>query len=74
MRENDRAILIADRCTPQEADRYIKHNAYTIYSPNEYKDLEAEYNVDIDEVRKGHIPDMSCTNYNGSEYIVVYQN
>lgn len=73
-------ILMADRCSKTEAEKYIK-TGVIIYEDlknflddaNQFKEDDEEL-ITIEEVRAGHVMDMSATTHNGIEYYIMYMN
>lgn len=84
--EKEIAVLMEDRCTRKEAERYLKDGTVVYESFEDWidnlgdliKEILEEYNVDIDGykqlAREGGLADTSVVMFEGNEYIVDYVN
>lgn len=72
-------ILLADRCTKNEAERYLKSGTI-IYTPDEFvneyipsiKSCGFYEGETLEDARTGKLTDISAVTYNDNEYIIVY--
>lgn len=69
-------ILMKDRCTRSEAERYLKNGAVVYDSIAEYiQELKnsGTYNGEMeDAIRSGDVEDVEAVTYAGHEYCVMY--
>lgn len=85
-REKEIAILMEDRCTRKEAEKYLKNGTIVYESIDDWidnlgdliKESLEEYNVDIEGYKKmardGGLADTSVVVFEGNEYVVDYVN
>ena len=71
-------LLLADGYNYVEAKRRIKDDSFMVFETIQvFKNClvgECKCEIDMDELRKGHVPDMSAVTYNDHEYIITYIN
>ena len=82
-KELEIAILMQDRCTKQEAEKYLKRGTYIIAGDdtkelNGYiEDLKACYCWDgetIESLMAGEHEDRQPVEYEGKMYLIIYVN
>ena len=71
-------VLMADRCTRTEAERFIKAGT-TIYTDeqeivNIAKEVSADETITLDNIKSGNVTDINYIRYNGNDYYIVYVN
>ena len=71
-------VLIADRCTRAEAERFIKAGT-TIYTDeqeivNIAKEVSDNEPITLDNIKNGNVTDISYLRYNDNDYYIVYVN
>lgn len=77
-RQDEIEILISDRCTKIEAIALLKNHTIIFEDINDFLNDANQYKEDddelitIEEVRAGHIENMSATTYKGKEYYIMY--
>lgn len=68
-------ILMADRCSKAEAERFINNGCVIFNSIEEYRDSMIESDLDpgtAEDLRAGKIADTSVINYDNHEYVIEY--
>lgn len=77
-RQEEIEILMSDRCTKNEAIELLKNHTIIfedrndfLRDANQFKEDDEEL-ITIEEVRAGHIENMSATTYKGKEYYIMY--
>ena len=71
-------VLMADRCTRREAERFI--NAGTTIYTDEQEIVEVAMEVSdnesiaLDDIKNGNVTDISYVRYNDNDYYIVYVN
>ena len=71
-------VLMADRCTRTEAERFIKAGT-TIYTDEQEivkfaKEVSDNESITLDNIKNGNVTDISYLRYNGNDYYIVYVN
>ena len=71
-------VLMADRCTRAEAEKFIKAGT-TIYTDEREivefaRGVSDNESITIDNIKNGNVTDISYTRYNGNDYYIVYVN
>ena len=71
-------VLMADRCTRAEAEKFIKAGATIYTDEQEIVDVarEVSYNesITLDNIKNGNVTDISYVRYNDNDYYIVYVN
>jgi hypothetical protein len=82
-KELEMAILMQDRCTKQEAEKYLKRGTYIIAGDDTkelkgyIEDLKACYCWDgetIERLLAGEHEDRQPVEYEGKMYLIIYVN
>lgn len=75
-RERDIAILIEDRCTKREAERYLDRGTVVYENPEEYiqslKDCDCYNGETLEQIRNRGKSDVNMVEYEGHEYLIEY--
>jgi hypothetical protein len=75
-KERDINIMIADRCTKSEAERFFNAGSIVYENPEEYfinaKACDCYFGETLEDIRAGRIEGVSLVNYNDHEYLVQY--
>ena len=71
-------VLIADRCTRTEAEKFLKAGT-TIYTDeqeivNVAREVSDDEPITLDNIKSGNVTDISYIRYNGNDYYIVYVN
>ena len=71
-------VLMADRCTRTEAERFLKAGT-TIYTDEKEivkfaKEVSDNESITLDNIKNGNVTDISYLRYNGNDYYIVYVN
>ncbi len=71
-------VLMADRCTRAEAEKFLKSGT-TIYTDeqeiaNIAREVSTDETITIDNIKSGNVADISYVRYNDNDYYVVYVN
>lgn len=71
-------VLMADRCTRAEAERFIKAGT-TIYTDEQEivevaREVSYDESITLDNIKNGNVTDISYVRYNGNDYYIVYVN
>ena len=77
-REREIEILMKDRCTRAEAEKFIKAGT-TIYTDEKEivefaKEVSDDETITLDNIRRGNVTDISYVRYNDNDYYIVYVN
>ena len=65
-------ILMNDRCTKNEAERFLKSGTIIFDSVEEFINSERDTDITREDVIQGKIRDVSAVNYGGHEYCIEY--
>lgn len=76
-RERDIAILMEDRCTKKEAEKFIRKGTTVYEDPEEYiqslKDSDCYEGQTLEQIRNGEkVPYAAMVEYEGHEYLIEY--
>lgn len=71
-------VLMADRCTRAEAERFIKAGT-TIYTDEKEivevaREVADDESITLDNIKSGNVTDISYIRYNGNDFYIVYVN
>ena len=71
-------VLMADRCTRTEAEKFIKAGT-TIYTDEQEivevaKEVSDNESITLDNIKNGNVTDISYVRYNNNDYYIVYVN
>ena len=71
-------VLMADRCTRREAERFIKAGT-TIYTDEQEivevaREVSDDETITLDNIKSGNVTDISYVRYNDNDYYIVYVN
>lgn len=71
-------VLMADRCTRAEAEKFIKAGT-TIYTDEKEivevaREVSENESITLDDIKNGNVTDISYTRYNDNDYYIVYVN
>ena len=71
-------VLIADRCTRAEAEKFLKTGT-TIYTEDQEiveiaREVSDDETITIDDIKSGSVTDISYARYNNNDYYIVYVN
>jgi len=71
---NEINILLADRCTKEEAERYLQNGSFVLEEKEAFKWLKKEWDSDFsfEDIKKGKVSDFSFVEYEGNGYVIVY--
>ena len=77
-REREIEILMKDRCTRAEAEKFIKAGT-TIYTEEQEivevaREVSDDETITLDNIRRGNVTDISYVRYNDNDYYIVYVN
>lgn len=77
-RERQIEILMEDRCTRKEAERFIKAGT-TIYTDEQEivevaREVSEDETITINNIKNGNVTDFSYVRYNDNDYYIVYVN
>lgn len=66
-------ILMADRCSKKEAERFIEKGA-SIYEEKDVQDLIKDFGNEFtaQDIKDGNVEDISCVQYDGKKYYITY--
>ena len=77
-REREKEILMQDRCTRTEAERFLKAGTTIYTDEQEIVDVAKEVSdnelITLDNIKSGNVTDISYIRYNGNDYYIVYVN
>lgn len=70
-------ILMADRCTKAEAEKFIQKGATIcpvddLSFLNEYNEALGDEPITIEAIKAGTVTDFSFVEYEGNEYYIAY--
>jgi hypothetical protein len=75
-KERDLLIMIADRCTRSEAERFYKAGSTVYENPKEWiinlKSCDCYEGQTLEDVKAGKIEGVSFVNYNDHDYLIEY--
>ena len=71
-------VLMADRCTRTEAEKFLKAGT-TIYTDeqeivNVAREVSDDEPITLDNIKSGNVTDISYVRCNGNDYYIVYVN
>ena len=71
-------VLMADRCTRAEAEKFIKAGT-TIYTDeqeivNVAREVSADETITLDNIKNGNVTDIGFVRYDDNDYYIVYVN
>ena len=71
-------VLMADRCTRAEAEKFIKAGT-TIYTEEQEivevaREVSDDETITLDNIKSGNVTDISYVRYNDNDYYIVYVN
>ena len=71
-------VLMADRCTRAEAEKFLKAGT-TIYTDeqeivNFAREAAGNESITLDNIKSGNVTDIGYVRYNGNDYYIVYVN
>ena len=71
-------VLMADRCTRREAERFIKAGT-TIYTDEKEivevaREISEDETITINNIKNDNVTDISYVRYNDNDYYILYVN
>ena len=72
-------VLMADRCTRTEAEKFIKAGTTIYTDEQEIIEVAREVSADettitLDNIKNGNVTDISYVRYNNNDYYIVSVN